>query len=400
MDDKKNGTYYVHTDSGNTVEWTEEVNYKFKLTLFTDRIRSWIEDNPETVEPLFARQFVMSLLSRPLPDISISRDKKRVSWGIDVPNDSSQTIYVWLDALVNYLTAADYPNEDSSNFRSMWPPDVQLVGIDIVKFHAIYWPAFLMAAGLELPKKILVHSHWTIDNVKMSKSKGNIVDPMQTGQALTNSGLRYFLLRHGVLDHNCNYSDKLAREYINADLANDLGNCLYRATNKHLNPLQVYPPFHKKVFAGKKVNKQYHAGLEEYEFVDLVRNLPDLVDEHAESFRFFRSLFNIGDVVRASNMLIQRHTLWRLDLDDPEQREFADTLLHCVYEGLRVSGILLQPFVPDLAEQLLNQLGVSSHSRSWSDAKSSLIEFDGENEPLVGKPLGKRKMLFKRLKVS
>lgn len=397
--DDNSAVYYVHRESGNVVEWAEEINYKFKLSLFTERILEWIENDRTRIEPVSARQFVLSLLKQPLSDISISRDKNRVGWAIDVPQDSSQTIYVWLDALVNYLTACEFPDTSSATFRNMWPPDVHFVGIDIIKFHAIYWPAFLMAAGLELPKKILCHLHWTIDNVKMSKSKGNVVDPMTAGEELTCPGLRYFLLRQGVLDHYCNYNKELAKQYINADLANDIGNCLHRATNKHLNPMQTYPAFHRELFSSNVEEKQFHAGVEEFRYIESIRSLPNLVDNDAEAFRFFKSLFLICEGVRASNMIIQRHQLWRLDRGVAEQQAFVETLLHCVFEGLRVCGILLQPFIPSLAERLLDHLAIPTQSRSWEDAKNSFVELEGASHPLVGKPLGERKMFFKRLQI-
>jgi methionyl-tRNA synthetase len=143
-------------------------------------------------------KILLDILQADIPDISVSRPKSRVSWGIDVPEDDTQSVYVWLDALTNYLTCAGYPDE---KFRMFWPPTVQVLGKDILKFHGIYWPAFCIATGLEPPRQLLVHSHWTVDGQKMSKSKGNVVDPKQRAALYTSSGLRYFLLREGVA-HN------------------------------------------------------------------------------------------------------------------------------------------------------------------------------------------------------
>ena len=379
--------------------WTEEINYKFKLSLFAEKLLAWINGQPDVVEPEIARKLVIKHLESLTDDLSVSRDSRRVSWGIPVPGDPSQTIYVWLDALVNYLTVCGYPDMSSSKFNDMWPADVHLVGVDIVKFHAIYWPAFLMAAELELPKKILAHSHWTIDNFKMSKSKGNIVDPMVLSNTLTTTGMRYFLLRQGILEYNSNFSEVVAFQYVNSDLANGIGNTLYRATTKHLNPHQVYAFFHKSVFAGRACRKRYHAGVEEYQFIELVQKLPDFASKNAEKFHFYKVVDMLGNVIRESNMIIQRHELWKLDQSITEQRIFIETLLYLVYEGMRVCGILLQPIIPEFANSLLNKLSVPVHSRSLEDAKKSFVELDGERDPLAGRPLPDASMLFKRLAI-
>ena len=184
----------ISAESGHPVEWTEETNYMFKLGKYQDDIIKWIGSDDKIYPKKFSK-ILMDFLQEPLPDISISRPLARMSWGIPVPSDSSQMVYVWLDALVNYLTCAGFPND---TFKEKWPPTVQVIGQDILKFHGLYWPAFLLAAGFELPRQIFVHSHWTVDGQKMSKSKMNVVDPNERAKMYTCEGIRYFLLREGV----------------------------------------------------------------------------------------------------------------------------------------------------------------------------------------------------------
>jgi methionyl-tRNA synthetase len=179
-------------ESGHPVEWTEEENYMFKLSDYQKEVIYWAKHEDRIVPQKF-NKILLDMLEEDIPDISVSRPSHRMSWGIDVPDDSSQKIYVWLDALTNYLTVAGYPNK-----LKVWPPNLHVIGKDILKFHGIYWPAFLIAAGFEPPKQLLCHSHWTVDGQKMSKSKQNVIDPIERGNIYTVEGMRYFLLREGV----------------------------------------------------------------------------------------------------------------------------------------------------------------------------------------------------------
>lgn len=180
-------------ESGHPCEWSQEENYMFKLNKYQDDVIHWAKQSNRVVPAKFNKILLDMLYQESLPDISISRPSSRMTWGIDVPEDPSQKIYVWLDALTNYLTVADYPNE-----LKLWPPNLQIIGKDILKFHGIYWPAFLIAADIEPPHQLLVHSHWTVDDKKMSKSKNNVIDPMERAKIYTMEGIRYFLLREGV----------------------------------------------------------------------------------------------------------------------------------------------------------------------------------------------------------
>ncbi|KAJ3310179.1 Methionine--tRNA ligase, mitochondrial, partial [Gonapodya sp. JEL0774] len=172
FDEKSGERYKISKESGSRVEWTSEPNYKFRIASFTSDLLSWLSSNPTAIVPAHRHREVVRMLQQErIGDLSVSRLKSRLQWGVRVPDDPEHTVYVWLDALANYLTVTGYPAEDSRN--SFWPADIHVVGKDIVKFHCIYWPAFLIAAGLPLPKQIVAHGHWTVERTKMSKSKGN-----------------------------------------------------------------------------------------------------------------------------------------------------------------------------------------------------------------------------------
>lgn len=186
-------TIKVSIESGNSVEWSAEENYMFKLSAFKKDLLQWLDSNPDVIQPKKFHTLNRLNIEQHLADISMSRPTNRLQWGIPVPGDSSQTIYVWLDALVNYLTVAG-----RSKSGSFWPIDCHVIGKDILKFHAIYWPAFLLAAGLDLPRKYICHSHWTVEGTKMSKSKGNVISPFEMKEKYGRESLRYYLLREGV----------------------------------------------------------------------------------------------------------------------------------------------------------------------------------------------------------
>ncbi|PAV61307.1 hypothetical protein WR25_18165 [Diploscapter pachys] len=337
----------ISKETQSEVQWTQEENYMFRLTKFLDKIDEWIT-NRDAIRPLQYVPSVKRMLSS-TADLSVSRPRSRLPWGIAVPGDNSQTIYVWLDALVNYLTLAAFPQQ-----MTEWPPTCQLIGKDILKFHAIYWPSFLLGAGFELPQRIFVHGHWLVDNRKMSKSLGNVVDPNEAAQRLTVEGLRYFLLRQGVPHEDSNYTEKKAVEVINADLVNNLGNLLSRSTIDKLNPAQKYPPFDIST-------------LDESSNVSaLLADIHQIREKVAHSFddlMFYKGLEHVMALLKQANGFFQLNQPWKMR-DGPK----LQSILYLTYESVRISSVLLQPIVPNLADRCLTRLGVSTDRRDLPSA--------------------------------
>jgi methionyl-tRNA synthetase len=218
----------VSIETGREVEWTSETNYHFKLSEFRDRLLKHYEENPEWVMPAARMNHVIQEVKTNLQDLSISRPSERLTWGIRVPNDESQTIYVWLDALINYLTKAGYPFAEGKGEGTEWPPNVQVVGKDITKFHCIYWPAFLMALNLPLPRQILTHAHWTMNRAKMSKSAGNVVNPFFAIDRFEVDTMRYYMAHDGGIADDTNYENAYIIERYKKGLQGGLGNLASR----------------------------------------------------------------------------------------------------------------------------------------------------------------------------
>ncbi|XP_041483391.1 methionine--tRNA ligase, mitochondrial-like [Lytechinus variegatus] len=383
----------VSLESGNVVEWTSETNYMFRLSAFRDKLLRWLDLNPTAVQPAKFHAIVRHWLEEGLQDLSVSRQRDRLGWGVQVPDDPSQSIYVWLDALVNYLTVSGYPER-----THLWPP-THIVGKDILKFHAIYWPAFLMAADIPLPASIICHSHWTRDSFKMSKSKGNVIDPFDRAAHFTADGLRYFLLREGVLHSDGDYSDMKVSALLNAELADTYGNLLSRVAAPTLNPQQVFPVLDSNLFPSMSAQSSTSRTTDEdYLLVESVKRLPDIVAGHYDQFLFYRGLEEIMTCLRMANAFVQRHEPWNLT-KNPIDRPWLDSIIHVTMETLRVCGILTQPIVPDLTDRLLTKMGVGTTERSWDHLKCfEALEGDGR-EGYGGRRLSSNSsVLFTRLK--
>lgn len=359
----------------------EEDNYMFRLSDFRTELLHWLRSNPKVIQPVKFHDLVLQWLEDDIPDLSVSRQKSRLQWGVPVPGDPEQTIYVWLDALVNYLTVVGYPQ----NHSQWWTAVHHVVGKDILKFHAIYWPAFLMAAGLPLPRGIYVHSHWTVEGKKMSKSLGNVINPLDAIEKFSVDGLRYFLLRQGVPDSDCDYYDDKVVKMCNSELADALGGLLNRCTALSINPTQVYPRFSNTCFPTEELAGR--AVSDDYRMTEAVSALPVLVEQHFENLHIYKALEAISACVRLTNGFVQRHAPWKLDRNDPGERRWLDTVLHVSLECLRVYGILLQPVVPGLAHTILSRLGVTPEERSW-DSLNFLMRSEGRDCGLEGRALG------------
>ncbi|KAI8925200.1 tRNA synthetases class I (M)-domain-containing protein, partial [Entophlyctis helioformis] len=361
----------VSKETGKLVEWTAEENYKFKLSAFKDKLIEWLESDPKLIVPEGQYNFVLSQLkSGDIGDLSISRLQSRLKWGIPVPGDPKHVIYVWLDALTNYLTVTGYPwtrtsdenaglSETEVAARHGWPAHVHVVGKDIIKFHAIYWPAFLMAAGLPLPRRIISHGHWLVGQQKMSKSLGNVVDPHALLAKWGVDAIRYFLMRDGGIQIDPEFSHAtVLRRYKNF-LGSQLGNLLMRATSARINPSAVIP-----------VRVDGPLQDDDKELLDALSRAPDTVDAHFNAGNLPEALKVVEDLIGGINKYWTEVEPWRLVKETgADARHKHATLLYVTYETLRVCGLLLQPVMPGKAAELLDTLGVHADQRSWRNVR-------------------------------
>ncbi len=300
-----------------------------------------------------------------------------------MPNDPSQIIYVWLDALVNYLTVAGYP-DDTEKLKKLWPADVHIVGKDIIKFHAIYWPAFLFAAGLEPPKRILCHGHWLMDNKKMSKSVGNVVDPFELRKKFTTDGVRYILIRDGVPTTDNNISLETALNVINAELSNTFGNLFQRCAAKAINPNQVYPSYDEIEMFLNEENKI---------FIEKLNGLRSCCDELYEKFSFYEGIHKIMSVLRDMNLLVQETKPWILVKDKNEKSlNELKKLFYLSFETLRICSILLNPIIPNITKKSLSYLGVSENECRYINAVLDRQKYENRKINVANQDV-----LFKRL---
>nr|XP_023018035.1 methionine--tRNA ligase, mitochondrial-like [Leptinotarsa decemlineata] len=379
---------YISAESGHPVEWTTEQNYMFKLSNFRNDLEYWINRNEKVIRPKKFQRILLDLLNQEdgLQDLSVSRPTSRVQWGIPVPGDPSQTVYVWLDALVNYLTVSGY-GRDETTFQKYWPPEVHVIGKDILKFHGIYWPAFLMAANLEPPKSLFCHSHWTVDSEKMSKSKGNVVCPFDRATTYTTDGLRYFLLREGVAHSDGNYSDTKILRILNSELADTLGNLLNRCCSPTLNPRQTFPAIESSAFdnvSSLEVTKK---------LIESVTQLPEICRIHYDDLNFYKVADAVMETLHAANLFFESLKPWVL-AKSPETQKDLDVVLHVTLETLRATGILLQPLVPNISKNLLDKINVEEGRRYFTDLGS----FSWTRKDFIGIPLREqRDVLFRRI---
>ncbi|KAI0380766.1 methionyl-tRNA synthetase [Hypomontagnella monticulosa] len=370
-------TFMASIETGNAVEWTEERNYHFRLTAFRDRLLEFYSENPDWVFPDARFREVIDWVENNLEDLSISRPASRLSWGIPVPDDPSQTIYVWVDALINYMTVAGYPMlPPGSEHAGGWPADVHVVGKDIVRFHSIYWPALLMALDLPLPKRILSHGHWLMSRQKMSKSVGNVVNPFFALDRWGVDNMRYFLIYHGGIIDDSDYDNKFIVEIYKKGLQKGLGNLLNRVTRTSKWDLRKivaslagghFPPNSEKILLQRR-----HLGL-----------LPDHTTTWMELLLPNKALAEIIECVFTTNKFLQHTAPW--DKVDQGKTEEVGQIVYYAAESLRIVGILLQPFMPEKASELLNRLGVSPNRRTMRYAKLHMDYTYGT--PLM--PLGK-----------
>ncbi|KAI0977499.1 tRNA synthetases class I (M)-domain-containing protein [Xylaria arbuscula] len=379
-------SFIASVETGNAVEWTEERNYHFRLTAFRDRLLQFYRDNPTWVVPAARFVGVIDWVENNLEDLSVSRPSSRLAWGIPVPDDPSQTIYVWLDALVNYITTTGYPYwQPGSERTGAWPADVHVVGKDIVRFHCIYWPAFLMALDLPLPKQVLSHGHWLMSNQKMSKSIGNVVNPFFALDRWGVDTMRYFLIYSGHVSSDAEYDNAFIVERYKKGLQGALGNMVNRITRpKNWSVRQA-------VENGLKAKSP-----EEKKFKVLLEQIVQKADEHMKALNPSRALKEIMEVVFETNKFFQQAEPW---IKSKEGNTVAvERTVFLTAESLRIVGILLQPFIPEKASELLDRLGVHATRRGIEDAV--LYADDGYGTSLIPLGTGAKESLFPILPVE
>lgn len=334
--------------TGAPVEWVEEPSYFFRLSQWQDRLIDYYNSEPKRIMPESRRNEVVSFVKGGLQDLSISRTSFK--WGIPVPSDESHIMYVWLDALTNYITAAGYPDTESKPFDTFWPASVHVVGKDILRFHAVYWPAFLMAAGLEPPERVFAHGWWTVEGQKMSKSLGNVIEPFQLMEEYGLDQVRYFLLREVPFGNDGDFSKTSLVNRINHELANDYGNLAQRVLSMI------------KKNCGSKVPVVGALTDDDQALLKQCDGLLGTTRERIDDLALHEVLDVIWQVIRKANVYVDHQAPWALRKSDPERMA---TVLYVLAECLRHLAILTQPFVPDASEKLLDQLGVDVSARAF-----------------------------------
>jgi methionyl-tRNA synthetase len=361
---------------GSTVERLSEESYFFRLSQFTQPLLDYYQANPEFITPDIRRNEMTAFVSAGLRDLSVSRTSFK--WGIPVPDDPAHVMYVWFDALTNYITAAGFP-EDDARFKRYWPADVHLMGKEIVRQHTVYWPAFLMAADLPLPRRVIGHGWWLMNEAKMSKSLGNVVRPQGYVDRFGVDALRYFVMREMVLGQDANFTDDVFLTRYNADLANDLGNVVSRVTTM----IQRY-------CAGRVPERP--AAVREAPDAELETRVTTAINrtvDAAARYDFSQGLRDTWELISALNKYIVTREPWSL-AKSPELRPVLEATLYNAADALRVIAALVEPVMPATAGKIRVMLGIPGES--WTGLKAGTLS--------PGTSLGRIDPLFPRMEHS
>jgi len=342
--------------SGAPVSWVREPSYFFRLSAWQDRLLKLYDSHPDFIAPTSSRNEVLSFVRGGLNDLSISRTT--FSWGIPVPDAPDHVMYVWMDALINYLTGCGFPDTTAPRWH-YWPADVHFVGKEITRFHAVYWPAFLMSAGLPLPKRVTANGWWVVEGEKMSKSLGNVIDPRDLVRTYGLDQVRYYLLREKPFGGDGSITAKGIVSRINVELANDLGNLAQRSLSLVARNCGGVRPGRGPATA------------EDTALLLAANALPEVLRRHMDQQTFHEALEEVWKVIRSANGYIDRQAPWALNRTDKTR---MGVVLRVLVDSLRVVATVLQPFMPDSMARMLDQIGVPGDDRTLAALNTPLAD--------------------------
>lgn len=363
-------------DCGRPVEVLGEESYFFRMSKYQDRLLQYIEENPDFIQPASRRNEMINFIKTGLEDLCVSRTT--FDWGIPVPFDSKHVVYVWFDALVNYITAAGYLH-DRNRFDTFWPADIHLVGKEIVRFHSIIWPVILMALGVELPKQVYGHGWLVVEGDKMSKSKGNVIDPLGLIEEFGADAIRYFLLREITLGMDGNFSRDALISRINADLANDLGNLLHRTLN-------MIERFNQGVIEAPAEEEEVDKAL-----YQLARDTVAQYEKQMDAMEINGAIKSVWALISRTNKYIDETAPWALAKDESKKGRL-NTVLYNLAETLRITAVLISPLMPTTAPKIWGQLGIAEDF-----ATATLKEVKGWGKLAAGIKVAKAEPIFPRI---
>ena len=378
----------VSVETGKEVEWTSERNYHFRLSEFKDRLLKFYEENPSFIVPKTRMEDIVNQVRNGLENLSISRPVERLTWGVRVPTDASQTMYVWLDALLNYASAAGYPFTPGSESAGGWPADVHVIGKDIIRFHCIYWPAFLMALDVPLPKQVLTTAHWTLGKQKMAKSTGNVVNPFFAIERFGIDTMRYYLTHDGGINDDADYDNRFISNKYKKALSGGLGNLASRImkSTSGWNVRKAVQCFAHPTFeatADKPHPDMFRDDdTDGPEFYRQLQNMPAEADQLMKELFPNRAVQTIMEASYRANVHMQTIAPWKLAKEAKSAREDSgpdesdsptalameaeiDRTIFLLAETIRIVGILLLPVMPTKAKLLLDMYGVAEDRRNW-----------------------------------